>query len=319
MYEVDLYRRVRLACHHDGLSRREAARRFGIDRKTIAKMLAFSVPPGYRRSGPPRRPKLDPFTGIIDRILEGDQGSHRKQRHTAKKIFERLRDEYGFTGGYTIVKDYVRGRRRRTREMFVPLAHPPGHAQVDFVENGRGYVAATEQAENLQDQEVGIIPIDAVFSPVTRVRYSIEETRVGQKTNYDKLIVEVQTDGSIGPEMALVEAAKILRKHLTPFVQYTELGPQVHSASRGSSVGGADNALEMKLNMSIAELNLSVRAGNCLETENILQVRDLVCRTEDQLLEVRNFGETTLAEVQLKLRELGLHLGMRVPGPPASV
>lgn len=134
MYEVDLYRRVRLACHHDGLSRREAARRFGIDRKTIAKMLAFSVPPGYRRSGPPRRPKLDPFTGIIDRILEGDQGSHRKQRHTAKKIFERLRDEYGFTGGYTIVKDYVRGRRRRTREMFVPLAHPPGHAQVDFGE-----------------------------------------------------------------------------------------------------------------------------------------------------------------------------------------
>jgi len=187
------------------------------------------------------------------------------------------------------------------------------------VENGHGYVPATEQAENLQDQEVGIIPIDAVFSPVTRVRYSIEETRVGQKTNYDKLIVEVQTDGSIGPEMALVEAAKILRKHLTPFVQYTELGPQVHSASRGSSVGGADNALEMKLNMSIAELNLSVRAGNCLETENILQVRDLVCRTEDQLLEVRNFGETTLAEVQLKLRELGLHLGMRVPGPPASV
>ncbi len=187
------------------------------------------------------------------------------------------------------------------------------------VENGRGYVPASEHAENIQDQEVGIIPIDAVFSPVTRVRYTIEETRVGQKTNYDKLIVEVQTDGSIGPEMAIVEAAKILRKHLTPFVQYTELGPQVHSASRGIAIGGADSALEAKLNMSMAELNLSVRAGNCLETENILQVRDLVCRTEDQLLEVRNFGETTLSEVQLKLRELGLHLGMRVPGPPASV
>lgn len=187
------------------------------------------------------------------------------------------------------------------------------------VENGRGYVASTEHTNNVQDQEVGIIPIDAVFSPVTRVRYTIEETRVGQKTNYDKLIVEVQTDGSVGPEMAIVEAAKILRKHLTPFVQYTELGPQVHSASRGTAGGGADNALEMKLNMSMAELNLSVRAGNCLETENIMQVRDLVCRTEDQLLEVRNFGETTLSEVQLKLRELGLHLGMRVPGPPASV
>ncbi len=98
---------------------------FGIDRKTVAKMLAFSVPPGYRRSGPQRRPKLEAFTGIIDRILEDDQGPHRKQRHTAKKIFERLRDEHGFTGGQTIVKDYVRERRRRSREMFVPLVHSP--------------------------------------------------------------------------------------------------------------------------------------------------------------------------------------------------
>ena len=84
-------------------------------------------------------------------------------------------------------------------------------------------------------------------------------------------------------------------------------------------MSNADSALEAKLNMNISELNLSVRAGNCLETENIMQVRDLVTRTEDQLLEVRNFGETTLAEVQQKLRELGLHLGMRVPGPPATV
>lgn len=185
------------------------------------------------------------------------------------------------------------------------------------VENGRGYISATEHGANIQ--EVGIIPIDAVFSPVTRVRYSIEETRVGQKTNYDKLTLEIQTNGAVGPEMALVESAKILRKHLTPFVQYTELGPQVHSATRGASMSGADSALEMKLNMSISDLNLSVRAGNCLEAENILQVRDLVTRTEDQLLEVRNFGETTLAELQVKLRELGLHLGMRVPGAPASV
>jgi transposase len=97
-------------------------------------MLSFSVPPGYRRSGSPRRPKLEAFTGLIDRILEEDQGSHRKQRHTAKKIFERLRDEHGFAGGYTIVKDYVRERRHRSREMFVPLVHPPGHAQIDFGE-----------------------------------------------------------------------------------------------------------------------------------------------------------------------------------------
>ncbi|MBF0252111.1 MAG: hypothetical protein HQL35_15975 [Alphaproteobacteria bacterium] len=105
---MDLYRQVRLACHHDHLSRREAARRFGVDRKTISKILAHAEPPGYQRSGPPKRPKLDPFTGIIDHILEDDRTAHRKQRHTAKRIFERLRDEYGFTGGQTIVKDYVR-------------------------------------------------------------------------------------------------------------------------------------------------------------------------------------------------------------------
>jgi DNA-directed RNA polymerase subunit alpha len=183
------------------------------------------------------------------------------------------------------------------------------------VENGRGYVSATEQAE--QVHEIGIIPIDAVFSPVTRVRYDVEETRVGQKTNYDKLTVEIWTDGSIGPEMAMVEAAKILRKHLTPFVQYTHLGPQVHAAARGGQPSG-DAALESKLNMPLADLNLSVRASNCLESENIMTVRDLVVRTEDQLLEVRNFGETTLAEVQQKLRDLNLHLGMRVPSAAAS-
>jgi len=184
------------------------------------------------------------------------------------------------------------------------------------VENGRGYVPASEHSQNIQ--EIGIIPIDAVYSPVVRVRYGIEETRVGQKTNYDKLTLEIWTNGSVQPEMALVEAAKILRKHLNPFVQYTELGAQVRSPARGIS-GGIDAALESKLNMSLSELMLSVRASNCLESENIMTVRDLVRRTEDQLLEVRNFGETTLSEVKDKLRELGLHLGMRLPPQPVGV
>ena len=134
MYTVELYLRVRLACHVDGLSQREAASRFGIARETVKKMLRHSEPPGYRRSQPIKRPKLDPFTDIIDRILEDDRTVHRKQRHTAKRIFERLRDEHGFAGGQTIVKDYVRERRHRLREMFVPLAHSPGHAQADFGE-----------------------------------------------------------------------------------------------------------------------------------------------------------------------------------------
>ena len=134
MYTVDLYLRVRLACHVDGLSQREAASRFGIVRETVRKMLRHSEPPGYRRRQPPKRPKLAPFTDIIDRILEEDRTVHRKQHHTAKRIFERLRDEHGFTGKETIVKDYVRERRLRRREMFVPLSHPPGHAQADFGE-----------------------------------------------------------------------------------------------------------------------------------------------------------------------------------------
>ena len=134
MYTVDLYLRVRLACHVDGLSQREAASRFGIARETVKKMLRHSEPPGYRRRQPPKRPKLAPFTDIIDRILEEDRTVHRKQHHTAKRIFERLRDEHGFTGKETIVKDYVRERRLRRREMFVPLSHPPGHAQADFGE-----------------------------------------------------------------------------------------------------------------------------------------------------------------------------------------
>jgi len=180
------------------------------------------------------------------------------------------------------------------------------------VENGRGYIPATEHMA--KDHEIGIIPLDAVFSPVVRVRYEIEETRVGQKTNYDKLTLEIWTNGSLGPEMALVEAAKILRKHLNPFVQYSELGPQVHAEGRG--LGGLiDAATEQKLNMSLAELNLSVRANNCLESENIRTVRDLVTKTEDQLLDVRNFGDTTLNEVKEKLSDLGLRLGMRLSSP----
>jgi DNA-directed RNA polymerase subunit alpha len=177
------------------------------------------------------------------------------------------------------------------------------------VENGRGYVPATEHSTT--EHEIGVIPIDAVYSPVTRVRYEVEETRVGQKTNYDKLDIEIWTNGSIGPEMALVEAAKILRKHLNPFVQYSELGVKVHSPPRGGA--GIDAVLEQKLTMRLAELRLSVRASNCLESEGIATVRDLVQMTEDQLLEVRNFGDTTLHEVRQRLHDLGLHLGMRVP------
>ena len=134
MFQVEVYLRVRRAVVVEGMSIREASRVFNLHRDTVRKMLAYSAPPGYRRQTPSRRPKLEAFTGVIDRILENDLRMPRKQRHTAQRIFQRLRDEHGFGGGYTIVKDYVREHRRQAREMFVPLSHSPGHAQCDFGE-----------------------------------------------------------------------------------------------------------------------------------------------------------------------------------------
>lgn len=185
------------------------------------------------------------------------------------------------------------------------------------VENGRGYISANEHYQN--DPEVGVIPLDAAFSPITRVRHQIEETRVGQRTNYDKLNLEIWTNGTVSPSMALVEAAKILRKHLNCFITYREPGPE--SAPEGGLKGmmestgysPVDMELEEKLSKSLAELNLSVRATNCLESVGINTVRDLVVKTEDELLQVRNFGETTLDEVRERLQEIELRLGMRLP------
>jgi len=134
MYDVDVYARVRRAVLVEGRSRRAVAREFGLARKTVRKMLEYSLPPGYRRQQPVRKPKLGPWLGVIDTILEEDKQRPRKQRHTAKRIFERLRAEHRYTGGYTIVKDYVRQSKLGSQEMFVPLSHAPGEAQADFGE-----------------------------------------------------------------------------------------------------------------------------------------------------------------------------------------
>ncbi len=134
MHTVEVYAQVRRFVVADGHSQRAAAKQFGISRDMVAKMLRHAAPPGYRRKAPASRPKLDPFVDWIVATLEADRTVHRKQRHTAKRIFERLRDEHGYVGGYTVVKDVVRAHELRTREMFVPLVHPPGDAQVDFGE-----------------------------------------------------------------------------------------------------------------------------------------------------------------------------------------
>ena len=184
------------------------------------------------------------------------------------------------------------------------------------VESGRGYVPASERiaAADRFDQEVGRIMLDTVYSPVTRVRYTTENTRVGQRTNYDKLILEIWTNGTIAPEMALVEAAKILRKHVNPFVQYFELGEDTVAASKIAEEETEDQAVDeelaQKLSMPIQELELSVRANNCLESAKTETVGQLVKMTEADLLKIRSFGKTSLREIKRKLADIGLSLGM---------
>jgi DNA-directed RNA polymerase subunit alpha len=188
---------------------------------------------------------------------------------------------------------------------------------VDFemefrVGKGRGYVPASEQYDDDEEQEIGIIPVDAIYSPVQRVRYNVEETRVGQKTDFDKLTIEIWTNGTTTPELALVEAAKIFRKHLNPFVQYFHIGEQRVSAD-AAAAASVDDELIRKLNMPISELDLSVRASNCLESARINTVAQLVQKTEADLLKVRSFGRTSLREVKRKLTDLELALGMPLP------
>ena len=149
MYEVEIYGRVRRAVRVEGKSQRAVAREFGLSRETVGKMLQYAVPPGYQRQQPIKRPKLGPWVGVIDAILEEDKSTPPKQRHTAKRIFERLREEHGFTGGYTIVKDYVRESKVSGQEMFVPLTHAPGEAQGDFGE-AQVVIAGVEQTAHYQ-------------------------------------------------------------------------------------------------------------------------------------------------------------------------
>ena len=151
-----------------------------------------------------------------------------------------------------------------------------------------------------------------MFSPVQRVRYRVENTRVGQQTNFDRLILDIWTDGTISPEMCLVESAKILRKHLNAFVQFDSLGKAVVSAE-AAAAAAVDEELIRKLEMSTADLDLTVRSSNCLELANINRVAQLISLTDRELLGLRSFGRTSLREIKRKLEDLGLTLGMPLP------
>ncbi len=192
------------------------------------------------------------------------------------------------------------------------------------VKKGRGYVTQEENAR--EEHEIGVIPMDSIFSPVQRVRYRTENTRVGKMTNYDRLILELWTDGTITPELALVEAGKVYRKHLNPFIHFFDLGkdlgapgaagdvmdaiaahtPAASSATASTNGAAAEAGSDEKLSMPISALDLSIRASNCLEAEGIQTVGELIAKTEEELLKFKNFGRTSLREVEKKLEALGL-------------
>lgn len=185
------------------------------------------------------------------------------------------------------------------------------------VRRGRGFVTAEENYD--PEMELGVIPVDSVFSPVQRVRYSVQATRVGKMTNYDKLVIEIWTNGTSSPEMALLEAAKIYRKHLNAFVMPGDTGGSASSgifSGLGDDVpaAAAEPAADRKeiLLRPISSLDLSVRAANCVREEGIATVGELARRTTEELLGLKNFGKTSLKEVEKKLTELGLELGMDV-------
>ena len=178
------------------------------------------------------------------------------------------------------------------------------------VKKGRGYKTAEENGVD-SDSEVGVIPIDAIFSPVRKAKIRVEETRVGRRTNYDKLIIEIWTNGVVSPEMGLAEASKVFRKHLNPFVHYFELGRELPQAGekqieKVEEEEASADEVNKKMAAPVTELDLSVRASNCLEYAKIKTLGELVTKEEDELLELKNFGKTTLVEIKKKLNQLGL-------------
>lgn len=175
------------------------------------------------------------------------------------------------------------------------------------VKVGRGYASGDENKS--PDMPIGVIPIDSIFSPVRKVKYEVNDTRVGQRTDYDKLVLEVWTDGRLTPDDALLQASAILRHHLDIFVNFNE--EPVEFEEPREAAAPQDSAMKKLLNMSVNEIELSVRAANCLNNANITTVGQLAMKTEAEMLKYRNFGKKSLNEIKDKLTQLGLSLGMK--------
>lgn len=176
------------------------------------------------------------------------------------------------------------------------------------VKIGRGYRSGDDNKS--EDQPIGVVPIDSLFSPVRLVKYTVESTRVGQTTDYDRLILEVWTDGRITPDDALKHTASIIRHHLDVFDRVTE--ETIEFEAEKAEISDEQNKLRRLLNMSVNEIELSVRAANCLNNANITTVGELALKTEQEMLKYRNFGKKSLNEIKNKLEQLGLSLGMKL-------
>ena len=187
---------------------------------------------------------------------------------------------------------------------------------------GRGFATGDENKRT--DQPIGVIAIDSIFSPVTRVKYAVENTRVGQRTDYDKVILEIWTDGRITPDEALLQSSAILRHHLDVFVGFNDEAVEFDETPQ--EVSQENTRMKKLLNMSVNEIELSVRAANCLNNANITSVGQLAMKSETEMLKYRNFGKKSLNEIKDKLQQLGLGLGMKFepgmvelpPEPPAK-
>ena len=180
------------------------------------------------------------------------------------------------------------------------------------VSTGKGYVPASEN--RTEDQEIGLIPVDAIYSPVRRVAYRVEPTRVGQRTDYDKLVLTVETDGTVAPDDAVALAARILQDQLQLFINFDE--------PREAKVQEVQDDLPFNRNLlrKVDELELSVRSANCLKNDNIVYIGDLVQKSEQEMLRTPNFGRKSLNEIKEVLASMGLSLGMNVPGwPPENI
>ncbi len=175
------------------------------------------------------------------------------------------------------------------------------------VKVGRGFARGDENKH--PDQPIGVIAIDSIFSPVTRVKYAVGNTRVGQRTDYDKLEIEIWTDGRVSPQEALVQASSILKKHFEPFYAYDENAVEFDETPQAQSQ--ENQKMKKLLNMSVNEIELSVRAANCLNNANITTVGQLAEKSESEMLKYRNFGKKSLNEIKDKLTQLSLSLGMK--------